>query len=53
VNVTDSGIGLVATGPLDGSPQEGEPIELQFPLPTGQQIFARGVVRWRLASPRA
>ncbi len=53
VNITESGIGLVARQANEGSPQEGETVELAFPLPTGPQIFARGVVRWRLESDRA
>jgi DNA-binding NtrC family response regulator len=45
VNLTDNGIGLVARPA--SAPLEGESIDLAFPLPSGSQIFGRGVVRWR------
>jgi DNA-binding NtrC family response regulator len=51
VNLTDAGIGLVAR-PSE-APLEGEAIELAFPLPSGSQIFGRGVVRWRHESDQA
>ncbi len=48
VNVTEQGMGLVAR-PTRGAngPLEGEPVELDFPLPAGPRIRVRGVVRWR------
>jgi two-component system, NtrC family, response regulator HupR/HoxA len=51
VNLTDNGIGLVAR-PSE-APLEGEPIEIAFALPSGSQIFSRGVVRWRHESEAA
>jgi len=53
VNLADSGIGLVARASASGAPLEGETLELAFPLPTGAQIYARGVVRWRHESGQA
>ncbi len=53
VNLADSGIGLVARASAAGAPLEGETLELTFPLPTGAQIYARGVVRWRHESRQA
>ena len=49
VNVSDTGIGLVArTGE---GPRESDGLELDFVLPTGARVQARGVVRWRHESP--
>ncbi|MBL8955244.1 MAG: sigma 54-interacting transcriptional regulator [Myxococcaceae bacterium] len=53
VNLADSGIGLVARAAATGAPLEGETLDLTFPLPTGAQIYARGVVRWRHESGQA
>ncbi len=47
VNLAETGIGLIARPPERQAPHEGETIDLSFPLPTGAQIYARGVVRWR------
>ncbi|WP_205519774.1 sigma 54-interacting transcriptional regulator [Pyxidicoccus caerfyrddinensis] len=49
VNISDTGIGLVAT-PRDVSegPREGEEVELSFSLPdSGEHIRVLGDVRWR------
>src|SRR5262249_11379440 len=47
VNLAESGIGLVAQPSKLPAPLEGETIDVEFPLPSGAQIFGRGVVRWR------
>ncbi|MBK7861764.1 MAG: sigma 54-interacting transcriptional regulator [Archangiaceae bacterium] len=48
VNVTDQGMGLVARpSRADQGPRESELVELDFALPQGPRIRARGVVRWR------
>ncbi|MFL5354393.1 sigma 54-interacting transcriptional regulator, partial [Archangium sp.] len=49
VNISDSGIGLIATpaGPVEG-PREGQELEMAFTLPDSRaRIRVRGVVRWR------
>ena len=48
INVTEEGMGLVARPPrASDGPFEGEQVDLDFPLPAGQRIRVRGVVRWR------
>ena len=53
VNLAESGIGLIARPPREQTPLEGQAIDLAFPLPTGAQIYCRGVVRWRHDSDQA
>jgi transcriptional regulator with GAF, ATPase, and Fis domain len=53
VNLAESGIGLVAQPSKLQAPLEGETIDVEFPLPSGAQIFGRGVVRWRHESDQA
>src|SRR4051812_3364450 len=53
VNLAESGIGLVARPSRERSPHEGETIDVAFPLPSGAQIYGRGVVRWRHESDQA
>jgi two-component system response regulator HupR/HoxA len=48
VNVSELGMGLIARPARSGDgPQEGEVMELDFPLPPGPRVRVRAVVRWR------
>src|SRR5689334_21132691 len=54
INVTEEGMGLVARPRRAGDgPFEGEQADLDFPLPSGERIRVRAVVRWRHESAHA
>ena len=53
VNLSEGGLGLVAQfANAEDGPREGEPLEVDFPLPNGTRVHAQGTVRWRHRSLR-